>query len=109
MSKKILCTVIGVDCVRNDPEDIKCGGPNYLGFDFNVPKGKTDEMKQFIGETLYAFGIPVVRIYNDEEDVFFDEKYVWDKTRIFNEISDEAEYLLSEAEAEAAGHYSHHK
>ena len=27
---------IVVDCERNDPVDIRCGGPDYLGFDFYV-------------------------------------------------------------------------
>ena len=34
MEKIINCTRIAVDCVANDPVDIKCGGPEYLGFDF---------------------------------------------------------------------------
>ena len=37
MEKKLIkCSRIGVDCVANDPVDIRCGGPEYLGFDFNV-------------------------------------------------------------------------
>lgn len=36
---------ICVDCVKNDPVDISCGGPDYLGFDFYVQKDKVKEMK----------------------------------------------------------------
>lgn len=30
----IRCSKISVDCVSNDPVDIRCGGPEFLGFDF---------------------------------------------------------------------------
>lgn len=35
-NKKVNCVKISVNCVANDPVDIRCGGPNYLGFDFFV-------------------------------------------------------------------------
>ena len=44
----IRCSQISVDCVANDPVDIRCGGPEYLGFDFNVRVEQTEEMKKFI-------------------------------------------------------------
>ena len=39
---------IGVDCTINDPVDVRCGGPEYLGFDFNVRKEDSKEMLNFI-------------------------------------------------------------
>lgn len=27
---------IGVNCEANDPIDVKCGGPEYLGYDFYI-------------------------------------------------------------------------
>ena len=38
----IKCTKICVNCVPNDPVDIRCGGPNYLGFDFFVREEETE-------------------------------------------------------------------
>ena len=47
MEKKLIkCSRIGVDCVANDPVDIRCGGPEYLGFDFNVREEETEDMIQ---------------------------------------------------------------
>ena len=40
--EKIKCKKISVDSVYNDPVDIRCGGPEYLGFDFYV---KEEEVK----------------------------------------------------------------
>ena len=38
--EKIKCRKISVDSVYNDPVDIRCGGPEYLGFDFFVKEAK---------------------------------------------------------------------
>ena len=56
----IRCSQISVDCVANDPVDIRCGGPEYLGFDFNVRVEQTEEMKKFIAVTLEIFEIPLI-------------------------------------------------
>lgn len=42
-----------IDCEQNDWEDIKYGGPQYLGFDFYVDDSENDEdLKEFLKETL---------------------------------------------------------
>ena len=45
MKNKVNCTNICVECVANDPVDIRCGGPKYLGFDFPVKDTELEEMK----------------------------------------------------------------
>ncbi len=94
--KNILCTCLGVDCVANDPVDINCGGPGYLGFDFSVPKEQTKEMANFIAETLNSFNIPLERIYRNGEKELKKEQ-VWTKERIVEEIKKESEYLIRES------------
>ena len=32
--RTVHCTKIGVDCVKNNPENIRMGGPEYIGFVF---------------------------------------------------------------------------
>ena len=96
MEKTIHCTRIGVDCVVNDPVDVRCGGPEYLGFDFNVKKEQTEEMKKFIVEALNSFEIPLSSIYSCGEIDLSEEK-VWTKERIVEAISKDADYLKSEA------------
>ena len=55
MEKELVkCTEIGVDCVENDPVDIRCGGPEYLGFDFFVL-------------TLSELRVPAINIYSSGE------------------------------------------
>ena len=97
MKKIINCTVIAVDCVANDPVDIRCGGPAYLGFDFYVKKEETEEVKKFIIETLNSFEIPLAAIYNRIDTYLAEEGYIWTKERIAEEISNHADYLKSEA------------
>ena len=96
MEKIIHCTRIGVDCVANDPVDVRCGGPEYLGFDFNVQKEQAEEMKKFIREALNSFSVPVAAIYSYGE-IDLNEEKVWTKERIVAAISEDANYLISEA------------
>lgn len=92
----IRCSRIGVDCVVNDPVDVRCGGPAYLGFDFYVLEEQTEEMKKFIALTLENFKIPLANMYVSET-IDIDEKNVWTKEKIVESISKDAEYLQNEA------------
>ena len=97
MEKKLIkCSIIGVDCVENDPVDIRCGGPEFLGFDFNVKEEETEEMKKFITVTLETLEVPLTNLYvrGTKE---LEEKDVWNKKRIVEEIQKDASYLKSEA------------
>lgn len=55
--------MINIDCTINDPVDVRCGGPEYLGFDFNVRKEDSKEMLNFIKEALNILEVPCKRIY----------------------------------------------
>ena len=90
------CSKISVDCVKNDPVDIRCGGPDYLGFDFYVKEELTDEMKNFISVTLESLEVPLTRIFISGKKVL-EEKDVWTKEKIVEIIKKEASYLQSEA------------
>lgn len=92
----IKCSQISVDCVVNDPVDVRCGGPAYLGFDFNVKEEQTEEMKKFIALTLEEFEVPLANMYVSGT-IDLSEKDVWTKERIIKSISDDAEYLQNEA------------
>ena len=95
-NKLIKCSIIGVDCVTNDPVDIRCGGPEYLGFDFNVKEEETEEMKKFISVTLETLQIPLEKIYVIGRKEL-EEKYIWNKKRIVEEIQKNSNYLKKQA------------
>ena len=82
----IRCSQISVDCVANDPVDIRCGGPEYLGFDFNVRVEQTEEMKKFIAVTLEIFEIPLTNLYISGT-IDLSEKDVWTKERIVKAVN----------------------
>ena len=92
----INCLKICVDCVANDPVDIRCGGPEYLGFDFNVREEETEKMKRFIALTLETFEVPLTNMYISEK-ICLEEKDVWTKERIVETIKKDSSYLKSEA------------
>lgn len=93
----IKCSQISVNCVANDPVDIRCGGPEYLGFDFNVIEEQTEEMKKFITATLKMFEVPLTSLFvSDTLDL--NEENIWTKEKIVKAIKDDAEYLQNEAQ-----------
>lgn len=92
----MLCIKIGVDCVLNDPVDVNCGGPEYLGFDFYVPAEEVEEMKKYIIEVLDSFEIPLVQIYK-YGIIDLDKDKVWTRVKILESIKEDASYLKSEA------------
>lgn len=48
-----------VDCERNDPVDIRCGGPVTLGFDFFVEDADVEKTLVLIKEQLKENDLPL--------------------------------------------------
>lgn len=94
---------IGVDCLENDPVDIKCGGPLYLGFDFYVEENKCGETAKYIIQTLNQLKIPFISIYTDEETYNLKEEELWSKERIRETIEEEKDFLIQESKREHVG------
>ena len=66
-----------IDCERNDWEDIKCGGPQFLGFDFKVDDSEDDkDLEEWLRKTLKTYGHKIysIRIYKIDEEVWTREK-----------------------------------
>lgn len=95
-SELVKCSQLSVDCVVNDPVDVRCGGSDILGFDFNVREEETEEMKKFIAETLKEFDIPLLDI-SVVGTIDLDKNDVWTKSGIVVAIKNDADYLRSEA------------
>ena len=62
--ENIICSVIDVDCYPNDPEDVKFGGPKFVGFEFWVKKSDKELMTNYVKCMLYEYGIPFININN---------------------------------------------
>lgn len=93
---KVRCSRLDVKCCVNDPVDVRAGGPQYLGFDFNVLEEKTDIMTKYIEGVLKELSVPLIEISNNGiKEV--DEEHVWDEDRIFNEIEVYSSYMISES------------
>ena len=97
INRNINCSKIAVDCVVNDPVDIKAGGPYYLGFDFYVKEEETTEMINYIKEVLNENNIPLINIYNEYKTLYPMEK-VWTKEKINRCILKDKDYLISESQ-----------
>lgn len=95
--EKIKCRKISVDSVYNDPVDIRCGGPEYLGFDFFVKEEEVKEMTTFIAESLNKYGVPLKDMYIVGSTCLLSEDKVWTKERIDECIKKDASYLISES------------
>lgn len=97
MEKLFNCTHFSVDCVENDPVDIRCGGPGFLGFDFYVLTEQVDEMETFTRETLKELEVPLMG-FQRLETVELPKEKVWTKRRIAEEINNDAPMLQSAEE-----------
>lgn len=86
---------ISVDVCRNDPVDIRAGGPEWLGFDFFVEKDSSEEMIKFIKVSLEHLGLPVASIGVVDSQVM-SKKDIWDRTRILEALNNQADYLKHE-------------
>jgi len=58
---------IVVDCEQNDPVDFRCGGPQYLGFDFFVKDEDVETIREVILAELHKNHIPCINISIEEE------------------------------------------
>lgn len=65
MGENIVCAVIDVDCYQNNPDDIKYGGPKFIGFEFYVRKKNKQVMTDYVRCMLYEYGVPVINIRNN--------------------------------------------
>ncbi len=90
------CAHLVVECAKNDPVDVRAGGPAWLGYDFFVNDNDTEMMIEFIDAALASLEIPNQSIYISEF-VDLPASKLWTKERILDEIQKEAEYLKHEA------------
>ena len=93
MENKVFCTIVSVDCAHNDPVDIRCGGPEYLGFDFGVKTENVDEMIKFIQLTLEQFNVPCISITKATVGTLPANR-VWNKHMIVAEILKDKEKIV---------------
>lgn len=98
MDKNLVkCSKISVNCVENDPIDIKCGGPKYLGFDFYVREEEKDKMRIIICSSINEIGIPIESIFITN-NIYKDVENVWYKEiEIRNQIKKNSTYLYKNA------------
>ena len=95
MKKLVKCKTISIDCIENDPVDIKIGGPEYLGFDFFVRENDVNEIVSFIYQKLDEYKLPIKRVYFSTVRTL-DEKDIWTKEKIASCIKEESETILEE-------------
>ena len=82
--------VYDIACERNDPVDIRCGGPAVLGYDFGVsPDEDEAEILKFLRETLKKYNRPLIGIsVKVQKD--FPVKHLWTKERMEKCIKENA-------------------
>ena len=98
-TSKVVCSKISVDCIENDPVDIRAGGSPVLGFDFYVKEQEESQMVELIKTTLNEYRLPLMGIEISEKgSMILEPNKVWDSARIIACIEEESDYIRSEAE-----------
>lgn len=79
----VLGRAITIDTEENDPVDIRCGGPRYLGFDFVVDADEdVKDLEKFIKSTFSKFGRSYQRIYINRDTVEVPKNQIWNRENI---------------------------
>jgi hypothetical protein len=98
----IKCKKIAVDCIKNDPVDVRAGGADILGYDFFVDEKETDVLVDVIKTTIEELRLPLMGInVLENESYSLSEEKVWRKERIIECIIAESGVIKSEAEHQA--------
>lgn len=99
MEKNIKGTKIVIDCIPNDPVDIRCGGPEILGYDYFVKQEETISLIEVVEKTLEELNLPIMEIrVEDEGKLRLTEKEVWTKERIIQSLINDSSTVRSEYE-----------
>lgn len=95
---KITCSKISVDCIKNDPVDVKAGGAEILGYDFFVEEQETERLVSLIDTTIKELSLPLMGIkVLDDKKLTLPEEQVWRDERIVQCIIDESDVIIAEA------------
>lgn len=82
--------MINITCALNDEDDIKCGGPTTLGYEFYVnPDENKDELVQFVKGCLNKYNRPLLYIDLSIKHNFPVDK-LWTSQKIHKTIKDNA-------------------
>ncbi len=99
---KVKCVKIAVDCIKNDPVDVRAGGAEILGYDFFVDETEKVQLVGVIKNTINELNLPLMGINVLDEVYSLDENDVWRKERIIECIIRESAIIISEAEHQKA-------
>ena len=95
----VFCLKLSVDCVANDPIEIKNGGPDMIGFDFFVEENAYNDMLNYVVSVLDEFDVPFKTIYSCGKYRLSQDE-VWNKDMIRNCIVNEADMIKNEYKKE---------
>lgn len=95
---KVTCSKISVDCIKNDPVDVKAGGAEILGYDFFVEENDAERLVSLINTTINDLSLPLMGISILEKGkLTLSEEQVWKDERIVQCIIDESDVIIAEA------------
>ena len=95
---KVKCSKISVDCIQNDPVDVRAGGAEILGYDFLVDENDAERLVPVIEGAIKELELPLIGISIKEKGRhLLDEEKVWREERILHCIVDESDVIISEA------------
>lgn len=95
---QVKCSKISVDCIHNDPVDIKAGGAEILGYDFFVDEKDAERLVTVIENAISELHLPLMGITIQEKGrIHLKEDQVWKDERILQCIVDQSDVIISEA------------
>lgn len=96
---QVKCSKISVDCIKNDPVDVRAGGADILGYDFFVKQTDANRLVGVIEHTIKELKLPLMGIsIKDDGKLLLSKEQVWTEDRILKCIVDESDVIVAEAE-----------
>lgn len=77
---------ISISVAKNDPIDIRCGGPAFLGFDFVVEAKTQEYWRKFIWDLQKVKSFPMWNCSIERAKDFESKIKIWTEAQIIEEV-----------------------
>ena len=95
LGENIVAAVIDVDCYPNTEDNIKYGGPQYVGFEFWARKKDKEVVTNYVKCMLYEYNVPFINIRNTKSKIV-NESELHTKEQIKDIIERNKDHMFEE-------------
>jgi len=85
----VVARSVSIDTIPNDPVDVRCGGPYYLGFDFKVDADEdVSNLREYLTSVFADCHKPYERISITTTTVDVPKEHIWSREKMRQYITE---------------------